>query len=118
MSGRRRTAACVSASTAVDIRIGDINLISMGIKITANKRVEVALDSLDVFHPAGTRNLLDNTMKLGIDAVCIDHDGNEFTHRDLDRARSYFNQGVADHLQYLACMAVSDGPHSLLGKYW
>jgi len=47
----------------------------MGIKITSTKRVEVAPESLDVFKLAGTRHLLDSTMKLGIDAGRIDHDG-------------------------------------------
>jgi hypothetical protein len=94
-----------------DIRIDNINLISMRIKIASNKRVDVAVDSLCVFEPPGTRNLLDNTMKLGIDAVGINHDRNELASRDLDRARSYFDQRVPDHLRHLARMAVNDGRH-------
>jgi len=80
MSGRCGTAACVSVSTAVtQVKRRHLDrrhhLISMGIKITSTKRVEVAPESLDVCELAGTRHLLDSTMKLGIDEVGIDHDG-------------------------------------------
>ena len=47
-------------------------------------------------------------MKLGIDAVGVDHNGNEFARRNLDRSRRHFDQRVADHLKHLMHMAVYD----------
>ena len=57
-----------------EVRIGNIQLISMSFEIRANHRVSFALDGLNVFELAGTRGLLDeDAVKFGIDAVGVDH---------------------------------------------
>ena len=57
MSGRRRTAAWVSASTTVtttkaaEIQVGDVNLISMCLEVAPDRRVTLSDISLDIFEP-------------------------------------------------------------------
>ena len=55
---RERLHGC-HADECGNIRIGNIELISMSLKIASNKRVSFMVHSLDVFEPPGTRGLLD-----------------------------------------------------------
>ena len=81
----------------------------MSLEIASNKCVSFAVDSLDVFQPSRTRGLLGkDAVKLWVDAVGVEHDGNEFARRDLDRARRHLGQRVADRLHHLVHMAVDD----------
>jgi len=55
-----------------------------------------------------------DAMKLGIDAVSVDCQRNEFVRCYLDRARSYLDQGAADQLQHFVRMALTDGSNQRL----
>jgi len=91
------------------IGIGNINLISMCLEIAANQRIPLSDVGLDIFKPPDTWNLFrKDAMKFGINAVSVDCNRNEFARRDLDRARSYLDQGVASHLRNFLRMAVNN----------
>jgi hypothetical protein len=71
---RQRLRRC-HAGEGRDIQIGNIELISMRLKIASNKSASVSIDSLDVFEPPDTWNLFGkDSVKLGIDAVSVDPD--------------------------------------------
>ena len=67
----------------------------MSLEIASNKCVSFAVDNLDVFQPSGARGLLGkDAVKLRVDAMGVEHDGNEFARRNLDRARRHLGQRV------------------------
>jgi hypothetical protein len=80
-----------------EIRIGNIELISMSLEISANKPVSLAFHGLDVFELTGPRRLLDqDTVQFWIDAVGFDHDRNQFARRHFDGAGRHLDQRIAD----------------------
>ena len=98
-----------------DVRIGNVELISMRFEVVANKAESFALDRFDVFEPSGTRYLFDkDAMQLWIDPVGVKHDRNELACRDLDWARRCLDQCVADQLQHFVHVTVDNGRHQRL----
>ena len=92
-----------------EIGISDLDLISMCLEIASNQCISLALVSLDIFQPPNPRDLFrKDAMKLGIDAVSVDCNRNEFARRDLDWARSHLDQSVASQLRNLLRMAVDN----------
>jgi hypothetical protein len=100
------------------IRVGNIELISVRLEISANQPVSLAFDGLDVFKLAGPRRLLDqNTMQFWIDAVGFDHDRNQFARRGFDWAGRHLDQRLANQPKHLVHMKVDDGrDQRLLGR--
>jgi hypothetical protein len=91
---RQRLHDC-HADEGCEIEIGKIDLISMRVEIASNECMSVQVDRLDTFKSSKPRYLFGkDAMKLGIDAVSLDCDRKETAYRLLDRARSYFDQGV------------------------
>jgi hypothetical protein len=106
---------CCHADEGCDIEIGNIDLISMRVEIASNECINVLVDRLDIFESANTRDLFGkDAMKLGIDAMSVDCDRNEFAHRHLDRARGYLDERVAHQLQHFVRMALTDGSNQRL----
>lgn len=98
-----------------DIGIGNIDLISMCLEIASNQCISLSADSVDIFEPPNTWDLFrKDAMKLGIDAVSVDCNRNEFARRDLDWARSHLDQGIASHLRNLLRVALNDSRYQRL----
>jgi hypothetical protein len=96
------------------------HLISIGIMITSNERVELALDSLDVFDLAGTPNLLDNTIKLGINAgALILPETSSRATTSIGRAATLINElRITFNISRVWRSATAPINASLLGTYW
>ena len=98
------------ADEGCDIGIGDIDLVSMCLKIASDQCVTVPLHGIDIFEPPNTWDLFRQyAMELGIDAVSVDRNRNEFARSDLDWSRRHLDQGVASHLRNLLHVAVNNG---------
>ena len=92
------------------VKVGNVDLTTMGLEIASNKRATASLDSVDILEPPDTGNLLgQDAVKLRVDAVSIDCCHDEFAYPDLDRARRDLEQGVEDDLRQFLCVALNDG---------
>jgi hypothetical protein len=118
MSGRRRTAAWVRASTnghqdeGPEIEIGDIYLISMCLEIAPDQCITLSDVSLDVFEPPNTWDLFrKDATQLGINSMSLDRNPNEFARSELNRRAA---QGAPCHLGNLLGMAVNNRCHQRL----
>lgn len=98
-----------------EIEIGNIDLISMCLEIASHQCITLSDISLDIFEPPNAWDLFrKDGMKLGVDAVSFDSNGNEFASRDLDWTRSHLDYGVASHLRNFLRMAVDDSRYQRL----
>ena len=98
-----------------EIEIGDIELISMRLEIASHEYITLSDISLHVFEPPNPGDLFrEDAMKLGIDAVSVDCNRNEFACRDLDGMTHELDQGAARHLRNFLHMAVDNSRYQRL----
>jgi hypothetical protein len=81
----RQRIHCGHTDEGCDIEISNTDLISMNVEIASNECKNVLVDRLDILESPNSWNLFGkDAMKLGIDAVSLDCDRNEFARRYLD----------------------------------
>jgi hypothetical protein len=98
-----------------EIHVGDPKLVAVGFEIRPHERMRFAIEGFHALESSRAWNLFgEDAMKLGIDAMCFDRDGDEASHHRFNRLPCNVRQRVADDLHDLPVVTIDDGGNERL----